>query len=69
MKFNKGFLKISEEGELQISKSSSFHSLINNRKKINFEEIMSNFKRCYVIWVSGGVHSTTTTTTTTTIWY
>ena len=33
MKFNKLFLKISKEAELQISKSSLFHSLITDGKK------------------------------------
>ena len=33
MKFNKCFLKISKEAELQISRSSLFHPLINDGKK------------------------------------
>ena len=33
MKFNKYFLKISEEAELRISRSSLFHSLITDGKK------------------------------------
>ena len=40
MKFNKCFLKISKEAELRISRSSLFHSLINDGKKDFFEEIM-----------------------------
>ena len=44
MKFNKCVLKISKEAESQISRSSLFHSLITDAKKI-----MSNLKRCYVI--------------------
>ena len=59
MKFNKCFLKISKEVELRISRSSLFHSLITNGKKRIFEEVMSNLKRYYVIWVSGSVQSTT----------
>ena len=59
MKFNKCFLKISKEAELRISRSSLFHSLITEGKRI-FEEIMTNLKRCYAIRVSGSVYSTTT---------
>ena len=59
MKFNNFFLRISKEAELRISRSSLFHSLIADGKKRIFEEVMSNIKRCYVIWVSGSVQSTT----------
>ena len=60
MKFNNCILKISKEAELRISRSSLFHSLITDEKKNNFwREVMSNLKRCFVIWVSGSVQSAT----------
>ena len=54
------FLKIFKKAELQISRSSLFHSLITISNKRIFEEIISNLKRYYVISISESVYSTTT---------
>ena len=44
MKFNKCFLKISKEAELQISRSSLFHPLINDGKKEFLKKLCINLK-------------------------
>ena len=54
MKFNECFLKISR---VKVKLVQLTYYLW---RKIIFEEIMFNFKRCYVIWVSGSVNFATT---------
>ena len=44
MKFNKYFLKISKEAELQISRSSLFHSLITDGKKEFLQKLYVTLK-------------------------
>ena len=44
MKFNKYFLKISKEAELQISRSSLFHSLITDGNKEFLQKLYVTLK-------------------------